>query len=85
MPLAMRTDIIDQILAIGCCSNDDFTVTLVSVNMIMCLAQSPGAHTYLIRTNVIEDLLKICASREKVTSEQPPGKNNDPGAFKALL
>ena len=85
MPLAMRTDIIDQILGIASCSNDDFTVTLVSANMIMCLAQSTGAHPYLIRTKIIEDLLKICALREKVTSEQPPAKKTDPGAFKALL
>ena len=83
--LAKRTDIIDQILAIACGTNDDFTVNLVSVNMIMCLALSPGAHSYLVRTNVINDLLKICASREKVASEQPLGKNDDPGAFKTLL
>ena len=85
VPIAMRTDIIDQILGIACCSKDDFTVTLVSANMIMCLAQSPGTHPYLVRTKVIEDLLKICALREKATCEQSPTEKTNPGAFKALL
>lgn len=59
MPLAMRTDVIDQTLTTASCSDDDFHVSLVSVNnMVMCLAQSPSAHTYLVRKKVVEDLLK---------------------------
>ena len=52
--------------------------------MIMCLAQSPGAHPYLVRTEVIEDLLKIRSLREKVIEEQPLAEKEDPAAFKAL-
>ena len=81
----MRTDVIDQTLAMASCSDDDFHVSLVSVNMVMCLAQSPGAHAYLVRKKVVEDLLKICALREMVSSKQPPGENNNSGAFKSLL
>ena len=84
MPLAMRTDVIDQVLAIACCSNYKIIGPIVSVNMIMCLAQSPGAHPYLVRTEVIEDLLKIRTLREKVVVEQPPEEKEDPAAFKAL-
>ena len=52
--------------------------------MIMCLAQNPGAHPYLVRTEVIEDLLKIRTLREKVVVEQPPEEKEDLAAFKAL-
>ena len=65
VPLAKRTDVIDQILAIACCSNNDFTVTLVSVNMMMCLAQSPGAHPYLVRIKVTEDLPRYVPQGKK--------------------
>lgn len=80
----MRTDVIDQVLAIACCSDYIIIIPIVSVNLIMCLAQSPGAHPYLVRTEVIEDLLKICSLREKVAVEQPPAEKEDPAAFKAL-
>ena len=83
-PLAKRTDVIDQILAIACCSDYNIIAPIVSVNMIMCLAQSPGAHPYLVRTEVIEDLLKIHSLREKVIEEQPLAEKEDPAAFKAL-
>lgn len=84
VPLAKRTDVIDQILMMACCSHYEIIVPLVSVNMIMCLAQSPGAHPYLVRTKVIEDLLKIHTLREKISNGQPPAKKEDPIAFKAL-
>ena len=84
MPIAMKTDVIDQILAIACCSDYEIIVSVVSVNMIMCLAQSPGAHPYLIRTKVIEDLLKICALREKLNNKLPPEEKEDSAAFKVL-
>ena len=84
MPLAMRTDVIDQILAMACCSHYKLITPLVSVNMIMCLAQSPGAHPYLVRTEVIEDLLKMHTLREKLNNELPLAEKEDPAAFKAL-
>jgi hypothetical protein len=84
----MRADVIDQTLAIACCSDYSIIAPIVSVNMIMCLAQSPGAHPYLVRTEVIEDLLKICTLREKTVDKRPPEasteEKEDPAAFKAL-
>ena len=84
MPLAMRTDVIDQILAMACCSDYKVLVTIVSVNMIMCLAQCPTTHPYLVRSEVIEDLLKVCTLRQKLDNEQPLAEREDPVAFKAL-
>ena len=84
MPIAARTDVVDQILAIACHSDYSVIAPIVSVNMIMCLAQSPGAHPYLVRTEVIEDLLKIHTLREKLVVKRPPKKKENPAAFKAL-
>ena len=84
MPLAKRSDVIDQILAIACRSDYNIIAPIVSVNMVMCLAQSPGAHPYLVRTEVIEDLLKIRTLREKAVVGQTPEEKEDPAAFKAL-
>ena len=80
----MRADVINQILAIACHSDYSIIAPILSVNMIMCLAQSPGAHPYLVRTEVIEDLLKIHTVREKLAVERPPEKKENPAAFKAL-
>ena len=84
MPLTMRTDVSDQVLALACCPRYKALVALVSVNMIVCLAQSPGAHPYLVKTEVIEDLLKIHTVRQKLDNEQPLAEKEDPRAFKAL-
>ena len=84
VPLAMRTDIVDQTLKLACCPEYDIMTPLVSVNMIMSLANSPGAHSSLVRTEVIEDLLLIRSLREKLNDEQPPAKKEDPAAFKTL-
>ena len=70
----MRADVVDQILAIACHSGYIIIAPILSVNMIMNLAQSPGAHPYLVRTEVIEDLLKIHTVREKLVVECPPEK-----------
>ena len=84
VPIAMRADVIDQILAIAYHSDYIIIAPILSVNMIMNLAQSPGAHPYLVRTEVIEDLLKIHTVREKLAVERPPEKKENPAAFKAL-
>ena len=77
----MRTDVIDQILIIACCLEYKVLVPIVSANMMMCLAQSPGAHPYLVRSEVIENLLKIITLWQKLIIEQPIAKKK---AFVAL-
>ena len=87
VPLAMRTDVIDQTLAIAMHPAYDCKTAIVSVSMILCLAQSPGTHAYIGRKEVVEHLLQMCEMKEKIVSEQQPskqGEKEDPMAVNAL-
>ena len=71
MPLAERTDVIDQILAIALHPAFDSRMGKTSVDVILNLTQSPETHSYIVRKEVVENLLKICeVKRKRMTSEQ---------------
>ena len=89
MPLAMRTDVINQILAMGMHPAYDCHTARVVANMIQCLAQSQGTHVYIARKEVVENMLEVCEQKQKIISEQSSqpwrGRNlEDPVVVKAL-
>ena len=70
VPLAMRTDVIDQILAIAMHPAYDCNTAAVSVAMIQCLTQSPEAHVYIARKEAVENMLQMCELRQKMVSDE---------------
>ena len=83
----MRTDAIDQAMAIALHPAFDCRTALLSAMFIRCLTQSPEAHLHLVRTGVVEDMLEMCALRLKLVSEQSPqpqAEKEDPMMVKAL-
>ena len=66
----MRTDVIDRILAMAVHPAYDCQTARVSASMIQCLTQSPEAHVYIARKEVVEDMLKICEQKQKLFSDQ---------------
>ena len=71
VPLAMRTDVIDQILAMALhhSAYDCFTAIL-SMQIILNLTQSPETHTFIVRREVVEKMLEICEQRHRMITEQ---------------
>ena len=91
MPLAMRTDVIDQTLAIAMHPAYDCKTAIVSMSMILCLAQSPEAHTYIARKEIVENVVEMCEQKQKIVSEQSSDssqsqqrKKEDPMVVNAL-
>jgi hypothetical protein len=84
----MRTDVIDQILAMGVHPAYDCQTARVAANMIQCLAQSPRTHIYIARKEVVENMLEICEQKQKIICEQSSQplqeRKEDPIAVKAL-
>ena len=70
MPLAMRTDVIDQILAMALHPAYDCLTAKVSVDVIINVTQSPETHKYIVRREVVENMLEICELRHKKVSER---------------
>ena len=66
----MKTDVIDQTLAIAMHPSYDCYTAKVSVDVIINLTQSPKTHTYIIRREVVENMLKVCEWRQKMISQQ---------------
>ena len=77
VPLAKRFDIVDQVLAIALHPAYDCNVTIQCAGLVMNLTQSPNAHPYLIRTEVIEDMLKM--------NKQSKDRGEEQAAIKTLL
>ena len=82
MPLAMRTDVIDQILAMARAMAlhpaYDIETAKMSVSVIINITQSPETHTYIVRKEVMEKMLEICEQKEaneKLLHQQ--GENED--------
>ena len=87
MPLAMRTNVIDQLLAMALHPAYDSQTARVSANMIQCLTQSPEAHAYIARKEVVENMLEICEQKQKIVSDQQSlqsQQKEDPMMVKAL-
>ena len=88
MTLAMRTDVIDQALDMALHPASDCLVSIASASMILCLAQSPKAHSYIVRKEVVEKMLKMCELKHKMINEQSSqshqGKKENPMAVIAL-
>ena len=70
MPLAVRTDVIDQILAIATHPAYDCDTAKFSVEMIVNLTQSPETHPYIATREIAEKLLEVCDQRHKMTIQQ---------------
>ena len=70
VPLAMRTDVIDQTLAIAMHPAYDCNTAIVSSATIQCLTQSPDAHAHVARREAVESMLQMCKLRQKMVSEQ---------------
>ena len=68
----MREDVIDQILTMAGHPAYDCNTARVSANMIQCLTQSPDAHVYIARKEVVKNMLEICEQKQKqkIVSEQ---------------
>ena len=84
----MRTDVIDQILAIALRPSKNLRAATVSASMILYLAHSPEAHIYIARKEVIENMLEICELKHKMvnepSSQSQQGEKEDPMAVNAL-
>ena len=82
MPLAKRTDIINQILAMGVHPAFDCRVAKMSIDVIVNLTQSPETHAYIVRREFVEKMLEICEQRYKMVNERSSqtrqGKKEDP-------
>lgn len=70
VPVAMRTDVIDEILAIALHPAYDCKMTLVSASIFLNLTQSPETHAYIIRSEVVESMLEVCEQRYKMINQQ---------------
>lgn len=68
--LAKRLDVVDQVLAIALHPAYDCNITIQCAGLVMNLAQSTAAHPYLIRTEVIEDMLKMNKQSQDRGEEQ---------------
>ena len=66
----MRADVIDQALNMALHPALDCFVSIASASMILCLTQSPKAHTYIIRKEVMEKMLEMCELKHKMINEQ---------------
>ena len=86
MPIAVRGDIIDQILAIALHPVYDWYTAQISVETILNLTQSPKTHTYIVRREVIENMLEICEQRCKMINQQlsqiQPGEEEEANVLK---
>ena len=85
----MRTDVIDQILAIALHPAYDCNTAIASVTTIQSLVQSPEAHVYIARNVVMENMLEACEKKQKIISDQQSfqswqRKQEDPMVVKAL-
>ena len=70
VPIAKRTDVIDQTLAMAVHPAYDCKVAIVSVTTILCLAQSPESHVYSTRKEVVENMLEAREQKQKIVSDQ---------------
>ena len=76
----MRTDVIDQILAMALHPAYDIETAKMSVSVIINITQSPETHTYIVRKEVMEKMLEICEQKEKAANEKllhQQGENED--------
>ena len=71
LPLASRRDVIDQAMSIALHPVYDCKTAIVSASLILCLTQTPEAHVRVTRTEVVEDILEMCALKRKMVMEQP--------------
>ena len=60
----------DQILAMALHPIYDCHTAIVSAAMIVCLCQSPEAHIYIARKEVVEKMLEMCDLKQKLVDEQ---------------
>ena len=67
----MRTDVTDQILGIAMHPAYDCKTAIVSASMILCLAQSLDAHKYIVRKEVVENMLEMCEMKQKMVNDEP--------------
>ena len=70
VPLAMRMDVIDQMLAMALHPAYDCYTAKTSVDVILNLTQSPETHAYIIRSEVVESMLEVCEQRYKMINQQ---------------
>ena len=70
LPLAMRTDVIDQILAIAMHPACNCKEAKISVEMIVNLAHSLETHPYIVTREIAEKLLEVCDRRQKMITQQ---------------
>ena len=84
----MRSDIIDQALAIAMQPTYTCYTAKVTAAMIQCLTQTRETHAYVFRKEVVESMLKICEQRNKMINQQPSqspqGKMEDTMMVNAL-
>ena len=88
MPLAMRTDVIDQMLAIALHPAYDCDFAITSVTTIQSIVQSPEAHVFITWKEAVENMLEICEQKQKIVSERSSEfqqrKQEDPMVVSAL-
>ena len=70
VPLAMRTDVIYQTLAMALHPAYDCQTAKFSVETILNLTQSPETHSYIVRREVVEKMLEICKQRNKMLNQE---------------
>ena len=70
MPLAIRTDVIDQILAIAMHPAYDCNTAIVSAMIMINLTYSSETHPYIVTREIAEKLLEVCDQRQKMIIQQ---------------
>ena len=71
VPIATRTDVIDQTLAIALHPLCECRTAMVSVNVILNLIESPKAHVSIVRKEVVEKMLQIHELQQRMVEEPP--------------
>ena len=88
VPLAMETDVIEQILAIALHPAYDCYTAKVSVETILNLTQCPETHAHILRKEYLEIVLEICEQRHRMISQPSAqtlqGRKEDPMVINAL-
>jgi hypothetical protein len=88
VPLAVRTGVIDQTLAMALHPVYDCSTAKFCVETILNLTQSPETHPYITRREVVEKMLEICEQRHKTLDQLSPlfqqTKKTDPMEINVL-
>ena len=79
---------IDQTMGIALHPSYDCKTAIVSASLILCITQTPEAHPYLAKSEIVESMLEMCDLKHEMVIERETrstqGESEDPMAVYAL-